>query len=228
MEEAIPAKVILAWKADRATEGAESTEENRAEVRIMALVTFAGPETLPNPTQDQLDELETLIQRMLELPVVEQESIGSEPALQVIDHAAPASDPPAFEVSPPHRPFPGNPAEISGTSEAAPSSSDTFQMVDDLPPVKLRSSRSRKPARSRHSKPHSIGKEAAAQGSRLLRFLLFPLTAMNWVYDLYTLPFGLPGRWLRGSVGRNVLGVTGLALLAIAIGCGVVEWMGWF
>jgi hypothetical protein len=197
-------------------------------VEIMALVTFAGPQTLPNPTQDQLDELETLIQRMLELPVVEHESIGSDPALQVREHPAPSDDAPTFELSPPHREFPGNPPDIPGTTEEAPAASGRFEMADDLPALKIRSSRSKKPIRSRPPTHHSSGNEAAAQGGWLRRLLLFPLTAMNWTFDLYTLPFGPVGRWLRGSGGRSVLGVTGLILLAIAIGCGVVEWMGWF
>jgi hypothetical protein len=197
-------------------------------VEIMAVVTFAGPQTLPNPTQDQLDELETLIQRMLELPVVEQESIGTDAVLQVREHPAPTSDASTIELSPPHRDFPGNPAEIRGTTEETPAPSGTFELADDLPALKIRSSRSNKSARSRRTTPHSTGNEAASQDGRILRPLLLPLKAMNWVFDLYTLPFGPVGRLLRGSGGRNVLGMTGLILLAIAIGCGVVEWMGWF
>jgi hypothetical protein len=197
-------------------------------VEIMALVTFAGPQALPNPTQDQLDELETLIQRMLELPVVEQESIDTDPALQVREHPAPSSDGFTIEVSPPHREFAGNPGETRGTTDETPAPSGTFKLADELPVIKIRSLRSKKPTPSRRATSHSTGTEAAAQGGRRLRPLLFPLTAMNWVFDLYTLPFGPVGRWLRGSGGRNVLGVTGLILLAIATGCGVVEWMGWF
>jgi hypothetical protein len=194
----------------------------------MALVTFCGPKELPNPTQVQLDELETLIQRMLELPVVEHESIGGDPALQVIKHSAPPSDAQTYELTPPHRPFPNNPTEDAGTATEAQSSSRTFEMVDDLPPIKIRSLRTRKPTRSHRATPHSTGNEAGAQGGRLRELLLFPLTAINWIFDLYTLPFGRAGRWLRGNAGRNVLGVTGLILLATGIGCGVVQWMGWF
>src|ERR1700676_966982 len=95
-------------------------------VQIMALVTFAGPQTLPNPTQDQLDELETLIQRMLELPVVEHESIGGDPDLHVREHSAPWGDTPTIELSPPHREFPGNPAKVPGTTEEAQATSGTF------------------------------------------------------------------------------------------------------
>jgi hypothetical protein len=197
-------------------------------VEIMALVTFAGPQTLPNPTQDQLDELETLIQRMLELPVVEQESIGADPAVLVREHPAPSGDAATIELSPPHRVFPGNPAEIRGTMDETQAASGTFQLADDLPAIKIRSSRSKKPTRSLRATPHSTGNEAGAQDERLLRLLLFPLKAMNWVFDLYTLPFGPVGRWLRDSSGRNVLGVTGLIFLAIAVGWGAVEWMGWF
>jgi hypothetical protein len=85
-----------------------------------------------------------------------------------------------------------------------------------------------RPIRSPRTKPYSSRKKGRPQAGKAGSILLLPFKAINWLFELYTLPFGPLGRWLRGTVAKNVLGVTGLILLATAGAFGLVEWMGWF
>ncbi len=57
-----------------------------------------------------------------------------------------------------------------------------------------------------------------------------PLRPLAWVndgFDVATLCLGPLGRWLRGGVGRTLLGLTGLLLLAVAAAWAVLDWIGW-
>jgi len=56
---------------------------------------------------------------------------------------------------------------------------------------------------------------------------LLPLRAVNGIFDLFALCLGRPGRWLRSSAGRSVLGWLGLVLLAAAGALQVLTWIGW-
>jgi hypothetical protein len=56
---------------------------------------------------------------------------------------------------------------------------------------------------------------------------LRPLFWCNQQFDSWTIPLGPLGRWLRAPAGRNLLGWTGLLLLAVACGLAVYDWFGW-
>jgi len=57
--------------------------------------------------------------------------------------------------------------------------------------------------------------------------LLWPLAAFNVVFDVFLLPWGPIGRWLRGAAGRNLLAVVGLLCLAAAAALALADWYGW-
>jgi hypothetical protein len=47
--------------------------------------------------------------------------------------------------------------------------------------------------------------------------LLAPLVSFNAVFDGCLVPLGGLSRWLRGSAGRSILGLVGLACLGAAV-----------
>jgi hypothetical protein len=49
----------------------------------------------------------------------------------------------------------------------------------------------------------------------------------NQLFDRGAGRLGTPGHWLRRPLGRAVLGWTGLALLALALGLVLLDWIGW-
>ena len=221
----------------------------------MALVAFRGPGSIPNPTQDQLEELETLIQRMLDLPVVDfqnsprdsmasgaritevlptdlagaapEQTSGNSP-LFLIEHPAPSSDAINSSLSAPHFRIAGSPEKSSGRAGEEPQATAGAEAAMVPGTYALEAPDAARPIRSPRTKPYSSRKKARPQAGKAGYILLLPFKAINWLFELYTLPFGPLGLWLRGTVAKNVLGVTGLILLATAGAFGLVEWMGWF
>jgi hypothetical protein len=56
---------------------------------------------------------------------------------------------------------------------------------------------------------------------------LRPLVVVNRAFDRGTLRLGAVGCWLRRPRGRQVLGWTGLLLLAAALARVILDWIGW-
>jgi hypothetical protein len=57
--------------------------------------------------------------------------------------------------------------------------------------------------------------------------VLLPIVWLNRAFDRTALGFGPPGRWLRSPGGRNLLGASGLLMLAGSVAWGVLDWIGW-
>jgi hypothetical protein len=75
---------------------------------------------------------------------------------------------------------------------------------------------------------------ALVERSRLLaataprrRWWLWPLAAVNGVFDVFTYLLGPLGAWLRQPGGRLFLGWMGVALLLAAAGLQIALWCGW-
>jgi hypothetical protein len=60
-----------------------------------------------------------------------------------------------------------------------------------------------------------------------LAWWLKPAGWFNDAFNLLLLPLGPLGSWLRGRVGRNLLGALGLLALAAAAGLALADWIGW-
>jgi hypothetical protein len=58
-------------------------------------------------------------------------------------------------------------------------------------------------------------------------FWLLPLLWFNRLFDRLALGLGAPGYWLRGPLGRGLLGWLGLALLATALALVLLDHMSW-
>jgi len=198
---------------------------------------------LTHPTRQQLDELESLIQRMLALPV---EPAG-EPLAAAGDRASTALPPAAAEPSRSEtavwqttneatdtRPTAADPPPGGGEdnhatmmwSEAADRTADAVQAADGR-------SITSEAAASLSDVFSAIRLEASAapmpesRGPGLAAAMSSPLVWMNAAFDGCTAWLGPAGGWLRSGRGRAVLGWTGLAFLSAALTWGVLEWTGW-
>jgi hypothetical protein len=55
----------------------------------------------------------------------------------------------------------------------------------------------------------------------------WPVVAVNWVFDVITLPLGPLGAGMRSRIGRNSLAVVGMACLVAAAVMVAMDWIGW-
>jgi hypothetical protein len=210
-------------------------------------------------TRQLLDELDSLMQRMLALPVEQEGASGpagpgpeagpslSQAAVVPGRASVPAPARPAvLEMSrpaatePPPRP---TPVRVSPRQAAPPARQEVVSAPDSAPsqpqeeiepqspgPVVLGpevfatlkagpAPRAPRPALPRPTVPRPE--------RRALAWLFVPLAWTNRAFDRGTEWLGTPGRWLRSSGGRTVLGWLGLGLLAAALGWQILAWVGW-
>jgi hypothetical protein len=195
------------------------------------------------PTRQQLDELDALMQRMLALPVSGAEE---EPAVPVATPAA-TSPPypfrfeeeeaevvqPVLESVPPEakkeRVLSGLGMEKAAAT--APVFED-FRFDQPVRPLATTTPRPKPPVRETHD---VVEKEApvpapapvAAPTVVVASWWLRPLLRCNQVYDRCSQLLGPTGRWLRGEHARALLGWVGIVLLAAAVTWVTVEGIGW-
>jgi hypothetical protein len=189
--------------------------------------------TIDHPTRQQLDELDALMQRMLALPVDPTEDPSDlhqqpQPRDSVVLSTSASSDcrPVAAKTesdplsSPP---ILGSPSLSLATVESSVESS----RLSAAPAVNvfagLETARTLTETIARPSVP-------PAQDAPLLPMAwpLRPLLWLNLAFDYATGWLGPLGRWLRGPVGRGVLGWGGLLLLVAALAwIALLEGMGW-
>jgi hypothetical protein len=55
----------------------------------------------------------------------------------------------------------------------------------------------------------------------------WPFVAVNWVFDILTIPLGPLGAGLRTRIGRNILAVLGLACVGVAAALVAADYIGW-
>jgi hypothetical protein len=197
----------------------------------------------PGSTRQLLDELDALMQRMLALPVEQEEEAPPAPertaptaavAPPVLPEALPPPvEPPAartvalalsvpsaapVDKPPPVAPAPAprqdQPELPAGPHGLTPVGPEVFAALTTPTPIRPRTT----PAR-----PRPTPRRAAPVGG----IVLGPLRWLNHAFDRVTHRLGAPGRWLRGRQGRAVLGWVGVALLVGALGWQMVVWLGW-
>ena len=158
----------------------------------------------PQPTRQQLDDLDALLQRMLALPVSPAEAPAAPPALP---------EPPAGNMIL-SDPRPPAPPPVDPVPVSVP--------LLNLPPVERRASAPAPPARAPSPRQALIASRPPAPP-----LLLRPVLWLNRGFDGLAFSLGAPGRWLRRPAGRTVLGVVGLALLAAAVALVLLDRIGW-
>jgi hypothetical protein len=218
----------------------------------MSMPVVRGPASPLQATRQQLDELDALIERMLALPV-NQLPEELEPGEQLAASAEPAATPPPVVAA---NPFAIRDPDPSGASESLPSEEwvleererlpsptegapDTYPFLEELPEHPAASPSSGKGLQEHHypspAKQEGLQERPPAKPNpapelsdeEFVARWLIPLVGVNRAFDGASLWLGPPGRWLRGSWGRGILGGAGLILLAAAVAWGVLDWLGW-
>jgi hypothetical protein len=208
-----------------------------------------------DPTRQQLDELDALIQQMLNLPVKHFDAdagVVAPPELTAVPSIA-ANDSPSASIE--SRPMfrNGEHTAIGGLRETMRSPDDSGsapgEMVErpaepgnrdpaigkPLAPGQPSAFRaepeqeptwiSKKVGERRQIERPSPGRLDRAASGTTL--WLVPLKIVNYVFDGGTYPFDPLGRWLRRDTGRTFVGWTGLILLASAVAWAILERIGW-
>ena len=168
------------------------------------------------PTRQQLDDLEALMERMLALPVSKTEEETDGPAeLVAAPEAAHATAVNGHSLRTVTRPVPEAPPWFDNepVADAILPPPDRLEKLEAEP-------QSVEPA-SEPARPVAPGELPRAA------WPLRPLVWCNRLFDRWTFNLGSTGRWLRGSVGRNLVGVGGLFLLAGAVAWAILDWIGW-
>jgi hypothetical protein len=180
----------------------------------------------PGSTREQLDELDALLQRMLELPVdpAGTDNGPAEPAAPAPPPESEADPAPvlpavarALEQPPPPPPVPtsGPPVAPSAASEPpAATGPRTHAAHTPSTPAPHTAAVGLPPSRPR-----------PGDGSPAW---LLPVAQLNRLFDRLTVLFGAPGSWLRRRRGRTLLGWAGVLLLAAAAVLALATWRGWF
>lgn len=172
------------------------------------------PTGAAHPTRQQLDELEALMQRMLELPVNHLDEDGA---------PRPDEDPSA---APPENLWPSAFVPSEATREPRPELSPaSLQLTAESPLLQPRLPVAELPAAP------PTGPKRRKSFSRLFRpgatLLVRFLEGINRAFDRTVIRLGRPGRWLRSTTGRTFLGWIGLLCLAAALALGVLDSLGW-
>jgi hypothetical protein len=169
------------------------------------------------PTRQQLDDLDALLQRMLALP----SSPPEEPAGRPADAAPPAPpEPPAGNMilSDPLAPAPALPPPVPWS---APPEPVPLPLLNPVPPAERRAP-VLPPAPALSPRQGLIASRPPAPP-----LLLRPVLWLNRGFDGLSFAFGAPGRWLRRPAGRTLVGIAGLALLAAAAALVLLDRFGW-
>ena len=206
-----------------------------------------GPPLPPgevHPLRQQIDELDALIQRMMALPVNQAEE-GLSPSPETVAVAPVPVALPARTHPGPLDSGPGAP-EATGFPPPSPSQERRHSSPEgtrgDGPSPSLpqkthtksqgRSSLAASPSlESETFSDLNLGLPAAVRsndpGGEGLGGLFRPLLWCNLAFDGCAARLGPPGRWLQGTLGRALLGWTGLGLLTAALVWAVLDWIGW-
>lgn len=180
-------------------------------------------------TRQQLDELDALLQRMLNLPLTGTEPPAAPPPPPgpTWRYDAPAAPPaPAPHLMPePPRPVAPPPAPVIAL-EPPPApvvvAAPPAPVVAAAPPAPMPPPEPAAPIIVRVPTPPSaptpvpvVAKPAVAVvPAPPAPVLLWPLVAVNWVFDRAAGLLGPPGWVLRSGFGKNLLGLVGLGLIA--------------
>jgi len=183
-------------------------------------------------TRQQLDELDDLLQRMLNLPLTgtEPPPAPTGPTWRYDAPAAPPAPTPhlAAPPEPPRAPVYAAPPLVAPPPPVVRPEPITSPLPLIPPPEPTTPIIERKPTPPSRPAPKPVPKPppvAAAPPPPApvpqvvydppppLPVLLWPLAVLNWVFDRLAGLLGPPGWLLRSGLGKNVLGLAGIGLL---------------
>src|SRR5438034_7983962 len=204
---------------------------------------MSTPATTPSPsllqpTRQQIDELDALLERMLELPVNPfdaETAMPAGPEEMVFSICSPIPRIRGTEVegegverlqTPAPLPQPLSPEyRGEGRWEEDSAAVACLEGAPDLHPDEW-------PVHTvgLASAPVVIQRPSMSLGDaprRVAPGWLRPVLWINRVFDRHVLRLGEPGRWLRQSRGRALLGTLGIVSLATALTIVLHDWFGW-
>jgi hypothetical protein len=179
-------------------------------------------------TRQLLDELDTLMERMLALPIEDGEPRSTAPETPAVAATLTLLDDPAALDSAgeaPHDTQPANDREPATDGMDAPSGYATAIQVPAAPSYT-------DPAEPDPTPLREVGVPALEKLLPLPRLTPRPALSYQfllWInrrYDRSTYWLGRPGRWLRTGAFRLLMGLAGLALLGLAVGWLSRDWFG--
>jgi hypothetical protein len=172
-------------------------------------------DTTLQSTKQMLDELDALMEQMLSMPVHDAEEAPRFPkdivkpqaltaTLTLLESPAPLNGPRTPAIHPPL-----NPPHAAMSSALAPLTNDAVpvSMLAKVDPMLA-----------------AIPESDAAPTTR---WCYLPLLWINQLFDGWTFMLGEWGAMLRTQVSRTLLGIMGIALLVLAAGWFVKDWLGW-
>ncbi len=178
-----------------------------------------------HPVRQQLDELDVLLQRMLELPV---DPVPEDSPTPTLPHPWGEDRQGGVEAN-------GNPVIVE-TSQAELTSPETALADPSFSNFQFQLSNSGSQTvaandfRGLGSRPAADPRKPPPQTEEWeeeFSVWLWPLVALNRALDLCLSSLGRPGRWWQGIWGRTCLGLIGLLLLVGAFVWGILDWMRW-
>ena len=204
--------------------------------------TPSRPISPDQPTRQQLDELDALMERMLALPVNQSGEFagGQDGGTRVANAAAPLTG----NARPESTFYVATTARTPASSQVAMDANPTkIEMQSDPPPsatgpplqaaMPLAPSPPRQPeaasslqGTSELNVPEWLRAKMSYANWRVSWYLR-PVVWCNRAYDAGTSWTGPLGQWLRGAQGRALIGVTGLLLLIAAFAWVAIDGLGW-
>jgi hypothetical protein len=198
---------------------------------VWDMSTPATPSPSLHPTRRQLDELDALMDRMLELPVnpaVEDHSAG--------DTAAEPTPPLDFSVAG-FESYRTEEVDLTAINETTGLESPTSPSVSENPILGPEVDPSRTPfvfhSPTTTNFPGMQGYSGSLTSAHGLKddeppapFWLWPIVGINRPYAAIMGRLGAPGRIMLG-IGRTWLGWIGLIMLAAALAWGIFDWIHW-
>lgn len=174
-------------------------------------------------TRQQLDELDDLLQRMLNLPMTGTEPPPA-PAGPTWRYDAPATPPAPIPhlVAPPEPPRAPvyaaappvvRPEPITAPVPLIPPPEPTTPIIERKPTPPSRPVPKPAPVVAEAPPPPAPAPQIVYDPQPPLPVPLWPLAALNWVFDRLAGLLGPPGWLLRSGFGKNVLGLAGIGLL---------------
>lgn len=178
-------------------------------------------------TRQQLDELDDLLQRMLNLPMTGTEpppAVPTAPAGPTWRYDAPAAppapiphlvappEPPRAPAYSPPAPPVVRPEPITAPVPLIPPPEPTTPIIERKPTPPSRPAPKPAPVVT-EAPPPAPKPQIVYEPQPPLPVPLWPLAALNWVFDRLAGLLGPPGWLLRSGFGKNVLGLAGIGLI---------------
>jgi hypothetical protein len=185
------------------------------------------PHLAAHPTEQQLDELEALMQRMLALPVnsAEDPPLVQPPSVSLLGSAR------KEESTQFPRQTGAGQAEASTLSAPSPRPVRESKAQEFNGPIRMPVSPGTPHQESKTRlglvEWRDPGVQPAGDAQMRISGWLKTLLWINQAYDGSTKLFGSPGRRLRGPRARALLGSLGIVLLALAVTWVLLDKMGW-